>query len=277
MSLDLAPHHKHGLSLDHPLLNASGTLGFAHESARLVNLRALGAFVTNPLTYRPRTAAHAPNAVALPAGVLVHTGLPNPGVSAALRRWDRDWRRLGPPVIVHLAATTPAATSRSLELLERANGVAGIELGVRDDVSASELGQLVRAALGAQPLLVRLPQARAAKLAPAAAQAGADALVVAAPPRTAAQTGAPGHEHPVTGRHYGPATFAAALEALSAVAALNLGLPLVGAGGVFTAEQAKAMLAAGAVAIQLDAVLWTQPNKLGELLEAVESSDGTPT
>ncbi|MCC7359453.1 MAG: hypothetical protein IT317_08255 [Anaerolineales bacterium] len=269
MSLDLAPHHKHGLSLANPLLNAAGTLGFAQESGRLVNLRALGGFVTNPLTYRPRTAAHTPNAVALPEGVLIHTGLPNPGVAAALRRWDRDWRRFGPPVIVHLAATTPAETSRSLELLERANGVAGIELGARDDVSAAELGQLVRAALGAQPLLVRLPQARAAALAAAAAQAGADALVVAAPPRTEIRTGAPGSERLVSGRHYGPATFAAALEALAAVAAQTLGLPLVGAGGVFTGEQARAMLAAGALAIQLDAVLWTQPNKLGELLKAV--------
>ena len=65
--------------------------------------------------------------------------------------------RLGVPVIVHLAATTPAETARSLDLIERAQGVGGIELGLRDDVTHYETGQLVRAALGGPPLLVRLP------------------------------------------------------------------------------------------------------------------------
>jgi len=269
-TVDLAPHHKHGLTLNNPVLNAAGTLGFAQEARSLVALRSLGGFVTNPLTYRARTAAHAPNALALPEGVLVHTGLPNPGVSAALRRWDRDWRRMGLPVIVHLAATTPSETARSLEIVERANGVAAIELGVRDDVGGAELAQVVRAALGAQPLLVRLPQARAVELAPVAAQAGAEALVIAAPPRTEALSG----ERTVSGRLYGPSTFAAALEALVAVAALGLALPLVGAGGIYTAAQARAMLAAGAVAVQLDAVLWTHPNKLAEIVAAVEPAAG---
>lgn len=266
--VDLAPNHKHGLLLNNPLLNAAGTLGFAQESGRLVALRALGGFITNPLTYRARTAAHTPNALVLPEGVLVHTGLPNPGVAAALRRWDRDWRRLSAPVIVHLAATTAAETARCLEMLERTNGVAGIELGVRDDVSAGELAQLVRAALGAQPLLVRLPQAQAVALAPVAAKAGAEALVIAAPPRAAVPSG----ERTIAGRHYGPSTFPAALEALEAVAALGLGLPLIGAGGVYSAAQAREMLAAGAVAVQLDAVLWTQPHKLGEILAALVSA-----
>src|SRR5689334_8255143 len=117
MQVDLAPLHKHGLTLNNPVLNAAGTLGFAQEARSLVALRTLGGFVTNPLTYRARTPAHGTNAVALPDGVLVHTGLPNPGLAAALRRWDKDWRRLGPPEIVHLAATNAGETSRALELL----------------------------------------------------------------------------------------------------------------------------------------------------------------
>jgi hypothetical protein len=77
-------------------------------------------------------------------------------------------------------------------------------------------------------VLVRLPLANASALAPAAAQAGANALTVAAPPRLTVTTGG----QQVTGRHYSPDTFAPALEALSAVAALDLGLPLIGAGGI---------------------------------------------
>ncbi len=258
--LELAPQHKQGLVLAGRVMNAAGTLGFATEYRGLVDFAQLGAFVTNPVTLNPRTPAHAPNAVELPNGLLIHTGLPNPGVRRALRRHDADWRRLGAPVIVHLAATTPAEVALALEYFERAQGVSGLELGLRDDLSAAETGRLVRAALGGPPLLVRLPVARAAALAPAAAQAGANAFTVAAPPRVTVTH----HEHTVTGRHYGPDTFAPALAALCEVVALDLGLPLIGAGGIYSVENARAMLEAGAVAVQVDAALWRSPKALRE-------------
>ncbi len=266
--LELAPQHKQGLVLAGRVMNAAGILGFAGEYRGLLDFTQLGAFVTNPLTLNPRTPAHPPNAVELPNGLLIHTGLPNPGVRRALRRHDADWARLGVPVIVHLAATTPAEVALAIEYLERARGVSGLELGLRDDVSPAETGRLVRAAAGALPMLVRLPVARAAALAPAAAQAGANALTVAAPPRLTVTVA----ERPATGRHYGPDAFAPALAALAAVAALDLGLPLIGAGGIYSVENAEAMLAAGAVAVQLDAAVWRRPAFLQEVLKAVISN-----
>lgn len=259
--IELAPQHKQGLALASPLMNAAGILGFAGEYRGVLDVGLLGAFVTNPLTLNPRTPARPPNAVELPAGWLIHTGLPNPGVRRAVRRHDADWRRLGRPVIAHLAATTPAEVALAVEYLERAQGVSGLELGLRDDVSAGETVRLVRAAVGALPVLVRLPMAQAAVLAPAAAQAGANALTVGAPPRISATVG----EHQVTGRHYGPDTFAPALGALGAVAALGLGLPLVGAGGIYSADNAREMLAAGALALQVDAAVWRRPRIIEEL------------
>lgn len=269
VEIDIAPRHKHGLLLNNPVLNAAGTLGFSHEYRGLVDPRCLGAFVTNPLTFRPRTPARPPNVVVTADGVLVHTGLPNPGVSAALRHWDREWRRLGVPVIAHLAATSPGETARSLALFERANGVGGIELGLRDDIEPAEAGQLVREALGGQPLIVRLPLARAAELAPTMAQAGADALTVGAPPRGAAVVAGDEVGRSVAGRLYGPGQFEAALKAVAAVAALGLGLPLIGAGGLYRLEDVRAMLAAGAVAVQVDAAAWTQPGLLAEWATAL--------
>ncbi len=262
--IDLAPKHKHGLVLAGSVMNAAGILGFSREYRGVLDPAHLAAFVTNPLTYKPRTPAHPPNVVALADGLWVHTGLPNPGVRQALRRWDKDWQRLGVPVIIHLAATTPAETVHSLDLIERAQGVSGIELGLRDDISAFEAGQLVRAALGGPPLLVRLPIGRAADLAAAAVQAGANALVVGAPPRTEAHV----DSQNVSGRLYGPGCLEDALAAVRAVAALNTGRPLVGAGGLYSVEAAQAMLAAGAVAVQLDAAIWTRP-KIVEDMRAI--------
>ena len=97
VDIELAPQHKRGLHLANPVMNAAGVLGFATEYRRLVDFDRLGAFVTNALTATPRTPAHPPNVVELPDGVVLHTGLPNPGVAAALRRYARDWQRLGTP------------------------------------------------------------------------------------------------------------------------------------------------------------------------------------
>jgi dihydroorotate dehydrogenase (NAD+) catalytic subunit len=278
-------------------MNASGLLGFADEYRGLVDFTRLGAFVTNALTARPRTPAHPPNAIPLPNGVLIHTGLPNPGVRAAVRRYDREWQRLGPPVIVHLAATTPEDVRRSVEHLDSAEGVSGIELGLREDISVEEVDHSIRAALGGPPLIVRLPIMRAAELCAAVAQAGADALTVGAPMRTSPPSTSlrtdPGllREAPLwgsiangsgegesqdeegkqkwKGRFYGPESFPVALEAVRAVVGAMPAspLPIVGAGGIFSVEDARAMLAAGAVAVQVDAAVWIEPRRLTQLAQ----------
>ena len=275
--IELAPRHKRGLALQNPVMNASGVLGLGAEYRRLIDFTRLGAFVTNALTFSPRTPAHPPNAVLLPKGVMIHTGLPNPGIRAALRRRDQEWRRLGPPVIVHLAATTLSDVARSLERLDQAEGVSGIELGLRDDETPGFAGRLIRAAVGGPPLVVRLPVLRAAELCDVAAQAGADALTVGAPtralasppdsfadPHNARRGREPSRERVVAGRLYGPENFLVALTALQSVAVKNLGLPLIGAGGIFSVENAMAMLDAGAAAVQVDAAIWIDPGLLDQ-------------
>jgi dihydroorotate dehydrogenase (NAD+) catalytic subunit len=259
--IELAPGHKHGLILASPLMNAAGTLGFSREYHALVDARRLGAFVTNPITYQPRTPANPPNAVPVDDGLVIHTGLPNLGLRQALRRWDREWRRAGVPVILHLTASSPTETAHCLELLERGQGVSGIELGLRHDVSVDETIRQVRAALGGPPLLVRLPVEHSAKLAAAAAGAGADALTIGASPRVTVPAG----EKTVTGRLYGHDCLRAAVGAVQAVATLGLGLPIVGAGGVYSIEDARLFLEAGAVAVQIDAAIWSRPQLVAEM------------
>lgn len=261
--IDIAPSHKRGLTLANPALNAAGVLGFSGEYRGLVDFARLGAFVTNPLTMTPRSPAHGPNAAPLPEGVLIHTGLPNPGVTTALRRWGREWTRLGCPVLVHLAATTPAEVARAVERLERAEGVAGIELGLRDDTEPGDAARAVRAARGGPPLIVRVPLARAAEIGRAAVEAGADALTVAAPPRVTLALA----ESTLTGRVYRPENLAATLTAIESLR--DIGVPLIGAGGIFSVDDARALLAAGAAAVQVDAAVWARPQWLNELCAAL--------
>ncbi len=254
--IELAPRHKIGLSLPNPVMVAAGCWGMGSEYGGLVDVASLGAVVVGPLTATPRRGASPPRLVPVPGGLLLHTGLDNPGLPAAIRRYGRIWARSPVPVLLHLAATTSAEVTAACEQLGGVEGVAGIELGLWDRIGPTEAGAMVAAAVAAasQPLLVRLPLAQAHELAPIVVQAGAVALTVGAPPRgTAFHQG-----RFVTGRLYGPFVLPLALRALRQVVGL-VDVPLIGCGGVYSAADAQAFLRAGATAVQVDAAIWQDP------------------
>jgi dihydroorotate dehydrogenase (NAD+) catalytic subunit len=263
--IELAPAHKRGLALRGPLLNAAGFLGFADEYRRLADFTALGAFVTNPLTARARTPAHGPRALEFPGGALIHTGLPNPGLRHAIALYRRKWAALPCPVIVHVAATTPAEVADGLGLLETVEGVAGVELGLKDGSGEAEWGELVAAAVDSSglPVIVRVPFEGAAQAARTAREAGAVALTICAPPRGVL----PGPDgRPVTGRLVGEAVFPLALRLVGLLAG-SMDLPVIACGGITNVEAARAMLAAGAVAAQVDVAVWRDPQGLRRLAD----------
>jgi dihydroorotate dehydrogenase (NAD+) catalytic subunit len=107
-----------------PYLNAAGSLGL--DPARYLrseNHLPLGAFVTNPLSLRSRRPTHHPALVDYPGGFLLHSGLPNPGLDAALKRYARKWRDSPLPVIPHLMADRPEETARMTRQLENIENV----------------------------------------------------------------------------------------------------------------------------------------------------------
>jgi dihydroorotate dehydrogenase (NAD+) catalytic subunit len=258
-TIELAPNHKRGLSLKGPVMPATGVWGYGEAYRRLIPLEALGAVVTNPITARPRRGARPPRAVVLPGGLLLHTGLHNPGVVAVIRRHHRRWERSPVPLIAHVVGVDVEEAVTCVERLSAVEAVAGVELGLPDSLLPEEAINVISATREActLPLIVKLPLWRAAELSSRIADLGcADALTVAAPPRGTARHA----DRAITGRLYGPATFPQALWALSQVAEL-IGdvLPLVGCGGVHSAADALAMLRAGAVAVQVDSYIWKDP------------------
>src|SRR5690606_6094272 len=186
MMIDLTYGGKSPLTVNNPVLLASGVAGYdGGPYSGVIDLSKLDAIVTNPLTWRPRHAANGPRVVPLPAGVLVHTGLPNPGVHRAIKLYLARWARSLAPVIAHVVATTVEDVAASVAELERCEAIAGIELGLHDRATPRDVELILRAAQDATmlPLMVRLPLYTALDLAPAAQDAGAGALVVSAPPR----------------------------------------------------------------------------------------------
>jgi len=257
--IDLAPNHKRNLSLKGPIMPATGILGYSDAYRRLIPLETLGALVTNPMTARPRRGAAPPRVVPIPGGLLMHTGLHNPGVATVIRHHYKRWERSPVPVIAHVVGVNVDEAVVCVERLAEIDVVAGIELGLPDSLTIEEALEIITITRQActLPLIVKLPLWRASDLAcRIASLSGIDALTIAAPPRGSARY----RDRSITGRLYGPATLPQALWVLRQVAELINGTaPLIGCGGVHSAADALAMLDAGAVAVQVDSYIWKDP------------------
>jgi dihydroorotate dehydrogenase len=242
---------KYDLEISPPLMNAAGSLGFVPEAKGPVNLESLGAFITNPISYQRRTPARTRTSLPYPGGFLLHSGYPNPGFRAALRRYGARWARSSLPIIVHLLADNIEHVARMVPPLEDLEGVMGIELGLPPDVDGRAAREMVQAAAGELPLIVRLPMERAVALVSALVDTSLMAVSLASP--RGALLDRQGQR--VHGRLFGPAVFPLALASIMEL--VDHGVPVIAAGGVYASRQVEAFLEAGAVGVQLDAVLWS--------------------
>jgi len=237
---------KRGLVFAKPLMNAAGTLGFAPDARFPLHWGEFGAFITNPLSLRPRRPAVEPALIEHPGGFLLHSGLPNPGFSQALKQYAAKWARSSLSVIVHLMADRPEETQRMVRQLENVENMMAIELGFAPLLADDIIVLAVEMSAGELPLIVNLPWEQVLRLGPQVLSAGAEAVSLAAP-RGMSRGG-------ITGRLFGPALFAQSL--LLTREAARSGIPVIGGCGVYSKENASAMLAEGAMAVQVDTVLW---------------------
>jgi dihydroorotate dehydrogenase (NAD+) catalytic subunit len=240
---------KRDLVLRNPWLNAAGMLGFAPDPRSPVRWELLGAFVTNPISLRRRAASAHPALRAFPGGFLLHTGLPNPGFSVAVQQYGRRWASARLPIIVHLMADRPEETKEMAQHVETLENVIAIELGFAPLLSDDIISLAIDMSRGELPLIVSLPAEQVLRLGRSVLEAGAAAVSIAAP-----HGSLPGPEETISGRLYGPALLPTSLAVVQSAAAA--GIPVIGAGGVFTGAHAEAMLAHGAFAIQWDGALW---------------------
>jgi dihydroorotate dehydrogenase (NAD+) catalytic subunit len=233
-----------------PWLNAAGTLGF--RPPRIWPWpEAPGAFVTNPVSLGRRTPAEERTLMEYPGGVLLHTGLPNPGLRAVLKAHSQRWARLDLPLWVHLLASSPAEISQMVAVLEGRENIAAIEVGISPKANGPEALSLVQAAGVELPVVVSIPLDRSNEdwLGDLPA-AGASAICLGAP---YGALPSPGGKR-ISGRLYGPGLFPHVLSAVQRLQ--NYQLPVIAGCGVYAHEDGQALLDAGAWGVQLDLVLW---------------------
>lgn len=243
---------KYDLIISPPLMNTAGMLGFAPLSNGRVDFTKFGAFITNPISMHARNPANQRTLVPYEGGFLLHSGYPNPGLKSIVKRYAARWARSPLPIIVHLLVEDGDSLRRMVAQIEGLEGVMGIELGLAPDIDPQYALELVEAALGELPVILRLPVDKGNFYFPSLAGAPLSAISLG-PPRGALPDAGGQIVH---GRLFGPAIFPAALACVQD--ASKAGLTVIAGGGVYRQQQAEKLLAAGALGVQLDAVLWSR-------------------
>ena len=270
MSVELA-----GLTLDNPVLVASGCGGTGRELAAYGALADLGGFVTRSITLNPRTGGPLPRIVETPSGLVHAVGLQNPGLEPFLAS-ELPWLvQQGARVVVSIAGGSLGEYAEIARRLGRAPGVAAIEVNlsspdapttgvfdVREPFHAASVVAAVHRDLPrGMPVLAKLRTdvVRVVESARTVLDAGAAAVVV-------------GNALPAAmpdGRQAGLSGPAIRPLALRCVTEVRAGLPdaqIVGVGGIVTADDVRTFLAAGATAVQIGTALLHDPTAAARIV-----------
>jgi dihydroorotate dehydrogenase (NAD+) catalytic subunit len=276
-----------GLELVNPIIAASGTFGYGIEFEEIVALEKIGGLVTKGISMEPMAGHVAPRIVQTAAGMLNAIGLQNVGVEEFVARKLPPMSRYPAcNVIVNVFGYTVGEYVAVIERLNQAEGIAAYELNVScpnvhaggmafgsDPGSLEYLVGRARSA-SARPLIVKLsPNVTSiAHMAKISAEAGADAVSLTntfLAMSIDAETRRPRLTN-ITGGLSGPAIKPIALRMVYETAR-EVQIPIIGMGGIMTAEDAVEFLLAGATAVQVGTASYADPRAVERLAKGLES------
>ncbi|MGH2458106.1 MAG: dihydroorotate dehydrogenase [Chloroflexota bacterium] len=286
LRVNLAPGHPNDLWLKNPVMTASGTFGYGTEYAKLIDVNRLGAVVSKAITLRPRDGNDQPRIAETPAGMLNAIGLQNVGLDACVREKAPVWATWDVPVIANVAGFTLEEYATVVEVLSATPGVAAIELNISCPNVESEgktfgLARADAAAVTAVaraacevPLIVKLSPnvTDIAEIARAVVDAGADALsLINTIPGMVIDVR---RRRPflanLTGGLSGPAIRPIAVRMVWQVARA-VRVPIVGLGGIRSADDALQFIMAGATAVQIGTSTFVNPRTAIDVIEGIEA------
>ncbi len=274
-----------GIQMKSPVVTASGTFGYGPEYAPYLDLNRLGAIVVKGITLKPRAGNPPPRLAETPAGILNAIGLQNPGVERFIAEALPYLSGYDLPVIVNIAGDTVEDYARLAGRLDRVPGVAGLEVNIScpnvkkgglqfgsDPSAAAEVTRAVKGHTGL-PVVVKLSP-NVTDIVPVAekvAGAGADALsmintLVGMAIDIKNRRPLLGN---VTGGLSGPAVKPVAVRAVWQVYR-EVPLPIIGMGGITTADDALEFILAGASAVAVGTAHFINPRATVEVLEGLE-------
>jgi dihydroorotate dehydrogenase (NAD+) catalytic subunit len=280
-----------GIELRNPIIAASGTFGYGIEFEDIVSLDRIGGLVTKGLSREPMDGNPAPRMIETASGMLNSIGLQNIGVAAFLeKKLPLLAKYSGCAVIANVFGYTVKDYVAVIEALNAAEGIAAYEInascpntkhgGQVFGTDMVELATLVFAAKEAalrranpRPVIIKLsPNVTSiAEMASVAEQTGADALSLVntfLALAIDAKTRRPRIAN-VTAGLSGPAIKPIALRMVYEVAKA-VTIPILGLGGIVTAEDAVEFLLAGATAVQVGTATYADPRAVERLAKGLE-------
>ena len=269
------------LQLPNPILVASGTFGYAREMEQIVDISRLGGIIPKTITPQPRAGNRPWRTVETPCGLLNAIGLDNDGIDHFVSHHLPYLRKLGPPVIVSVAARTPDEFVAMVRRLEQTGDVDAVELniscpnvtgGIDFGTDPDRCRALIGAVRGASqlPIFAKLtPNVTSiAAIAHAAADAGADALTLINTVLGLAVNWR--RRRPVLGNGMGglsgPAIKPIALRCVFQ-AAQAVDIPIIGVGGITTTDDVMEFLVTGANAVQIGTANFFDPTVTQRLVD----------
>ena len=264
MSVDLC-----GITLDNPVIPASGTFGYGYEFAALYDINILGTFSFKGTTKEPRFGNPTPRIAECTAGMINAVGLQNPGVEKVIAEELPKLKKcFHKPVMANVSGFSVEDYVYTCEKLTHEEQVGWLEVNVScpnvhgggmafgtDAQSAAEVVRAVKK-VATKPVIIKLSPnvTDIVAIAKACEEAGADGISLINTllgMRIDLKTHKPVIANTMGG-FSGPAVFPVALRMVYQVAHA-VRVPVVGIGGVASAENVLEMMMAGATAVQVGA------------------------
>ena len=274
-----------GIELDNPVIPASGTFGYGYEFAELYDINCLGTFSFKGTTREPRFGNVTPRIAEAPAGMLNAVGLQNPGVNAVIAEELPKLKKVfHKPVMANISGFSVDEYVEVCRRLDACDQVGWLEVNIScpnvhgggmafgtDPKAAAEVTAAVKK-VTTKPVIMKLSPnvTDIVAVARACEDAGADAVSLIntfLAMRINLKTRKPVIAN-VTGGLSGPAVFPVALRMVYQVSGA-VKIPVVGLGGVSSAEDVIEMMLAGATAVEVGAANLVEPFACRDIVEAL--------
>ena len=272
-----------GIELDNPVIPASGTFGFGYEFTQWYDINCLGTFSFKGTTKDPRFGNPTPRIAECPAGMINAVGLQNPGVEKViaeeLPKLKEVFRK---PVMANVSGFSVEDYAYTCEKLDREEQVGWLEVNIScpnvhgggmsfgtDPKAAAEVTAAVKK-VTTKPVIMKLSPnvTDITAIAKACEDAGADGVSLINTlqgMRIDLKTRKPVIRN-VMGGVSGPAVFPVALRMVYQVCRA-VKIPVIGMGGVSSAEDVLEMMMAGATAVEVGAANLTDPCACRKIIE----------
>ena len=271
------------LTLDNPVIPASGTFGFGYEFAELYDINVLGSFSFKGTTKEPRFGNPTPRIAECPEGLINSVGLQNPGIHAVIaEELPKLAKCFHKPVIANISGFSVDEYAYCCELIDKEPQVGLIEVNVScpnvhnggmafgtDAVAAAEVTSAVKA-VTTKPVYIKLSPnvTDIVSIAKACEEAGADGISMIN--TLLGMRIDLNRKKPIIankmGGFSGPAIFPVALRMVYQVYEA-VKIPIIGMGGVSSADDVIEMMLAGATAVQVGAANLIDPFAAKKIVE----------